>query len=36
LRCRRPVVLNEAHHISKSYPAFFQDLQKLGTRMEWA
>jgi 3-phosphoshikimate 1-carboxyvinyltransferase len=34
LRCRQPVVLHEAHHISKSYPAFFKDLQTLGAHVD--
>jgi 3-phosphoshikimate 1-carboxyvinyltransferase len=34
LRCRQPVTLLEAQHISKSYPAFFADLQALGARIQ--
>lgn len=30
LRCRKPVELHEAQHISKSYPDFFSDMQSLG------
>ncbi len=34
LRCREPVVIREAHHIAKSYPAFFDHLRSLGARIE--
>lgn len=34
LRCRRPVTIRDAHHIAKSYPAFFDDLRSLGARIE--
>jgi len=34
LRCKRPVTILDAHHVSKSYPAFFDDLRSLGARIE--
>jgi len=34
LRCRRPVTILDAHHIAKSYPAFFHDLRSLGARID--
>jgi len=34
LRCRKPVTILDAHHIAKSYPAFFDDLRTLGARIE--
>lgn len=34
LRCRRPVTILDAHHVAKSYPAFFDDLRALGARIE--
>jgi len=34
LRCRRPVTILDAHHVAKSYPAFFDDLCSLGARIE--
>jgi 3-phosphoshikimate 1-carboxyvinyltransferase len=30
LRCRQPVTILDAHHVAKSYPAFFDDLRSLG------
>ena len=34
LRCRKPLTILDAHHIAKSYPAFFDDLRSLGARIE--
>lgn len=34
LRARAPVVIRDAHHVAKSYPAFFDDLRSLGARVE--
>ncbi len=34
LRAREPVVIRDAHHVAKSYPAFFADLRGLGARVE--
>jgi len=34
LRAREPVVIRDAHHVAKSYPAFFADLRRLGARVE--
>jgi len=34
LRAREPVVIRDAHHVAKSYPAFFDDLRRLGARIE--
>lgn len=34
LRSRQPVVIREAQHIAKSYPAFFDHLRSLGARIE--
>ncbi len=34
LRAREPVVIRDAHHVAKSYPAFFADLRSLGARVE--
>ena len=34
LRCRKPVTILDAHHVAKSYPAFFGDLRLLGARIE--
>ena len=34
LRCKQPVTILDAHHIAKSYPAFFDDLRSLGAQIE--
>lgn len=34
LRARKAVVIRDAHHVAKSYPAFFADLRSLGVRIE--
>ncbi|HLO04424.1 MAG TPA: 3-phosphoshikimate 1-carboxyvinyltransferase, partial [Symbiobacteriaceae bacterium] len=34
LRAEAPVVIRDAHHIAKSYPAFFDHLRALGARIE--
>ncbi|MBP2019288.1 3-phosphoshikimate 1-carboxyvinyltransferase [Symbiobacterium terraclitae] len=34
LRAREPVVIRDAHHVAKSYPAFFDDLRRLGARID--
>lgn len=36
LRCRRPITITGAEHISKSYPDFFDHLRSLGARIELA
>ena len=34
LRAREPVLIREAHHVAKSYPAFFDHLRSLGARID--
>ena len=34
LRSREPVIIREAQHVAKSYPAFFAHLRSLGARIE--
>lgn len=34
LRCKEPVLIREAQHIAKSYPAFFDHLRSLGARIK--
>lgn len=34
LRSQQPVVIRGAHHVAKSYPAFFDHLRSLGARIE--
>lgn len=34
LRATAPVIIRDAHHVAKSYPAFFDDLRSLGARIE--
>lgn len=34
LRSEAPVVIRDAHHVAKSYPAFFDHLRSLGARIE--
>jgi 3-phosphoshikimate 1-carboxyvinyltransferase len=34
LRCRNGLVIENAHHVAKSYPNFFRDLQSLGAAIE--
>ncbi|MFZ5818217.1 MAG: 3-phosphoshikimate 1-carboxyvinyltransferase [Bacillota bacterium] len=34
LRAQQPVLIREAQHIAKSYPAFFDHLRSLGARIE--
>ncbi|HWI60328.1 MAG TPA: 3-phosphoshikimate 1-carboxyvinyltransferase, partial [Symbiobacteriaceae bacterium] len=34
LRAHQPVLIKEAQHVAKSYPAFFADLRSLGARIE--
>lgn len=34
LRAKQPVIIRHAHHIAKSYPAFFDHLRSLGARIE--
>ncbi len=34
LRSKEPVVIRNAHHVAKSYPAFFDHLRSLGARIE--
>jgi 3-phosphoshikimate 1-carboxyvinyltransferase len=34
LRCKEPVVIRDAHHVAKSYPAFFDHLRSLGARID--
>ncbi|MCX8036214.1 MAG: 3-phosphoshikimate 1-carboxyvinyltransferase [Candidatus Sumerlaeia bacterium] len=34
LRCRKPIMIRQAHHIAKSYPAFFEDMKRLGAKIE--
>jgi 3-phosphoshikimate 1-carboxyvinyltransferase len=35
LRCERGLVIRGAHHVSKSYPEFFEDLRRLGAKLEY-
>ncbi|SDT41565.1 3-phosphoshikimate 1-carboxyvinyltransferase [Paenibacillaceae bacterium GAS479] len=35
LRCRKPLLIRDAHHVAKSYPIFFDHLQALGANVEW-
>jgi 3-phosphoshikimate 1-carboxyvinyltransferase len=34
LRSATPVIIRDAHHVAKSYPAFFDDMRSLGARIE--
>ncbi|HYF95641.1 MAG TPA: 3-phosphoshikimate 1-carboxyvinyltransferase [Symbiobacteriaceae bacterium] len=34
LAAQKPVIIRDAHHVAKSYPAFFDDLRSLGARIE--
>lgn len=34
LRSATPVLIRDAHHVAKSYPAFFDDLRSLGARID--
>lgn len=34
LRSREPVLIRRAHHVAKSYPAFFDHLRTIGARVE--
>ncbi len=34
LRTERGLIINDAHHIAKSYPRFFDDLRSLGAKIE--
>lgn len=34
LRSAAPVLIRDAHHVAKSYPAFFDDLRSLGARID--
>lgn len=34
LRCKKGLIIEDAEHISKSYPDFFRDLQYLGAQIE--
>lgn len=34
LRAKEPVLIRQAHHVAKSYPAFFDHLRSLGVRIE--
>lgn len=34
LRSRKPIVIKDAHHVSKSYPQFFEHLESLGASFE--
>jgi len=34
LRSRQGLIINDAHHVAKSYPHYFQDLLRLGARIE--
>jgi 3-phosphoshikimate 1-carboxyvinyltransferase len=34
LRSQEPVLIRDAHHIAKSYPAFFDHLRSLGARID--
>ncbi len=33
-RCKKPIIIENAQHIAKSYPDFFAHLQQLGARVE--
>lgn len=34
MRCEKSIIINDAHHIAKSYPRFFDDLKSLGAKIE--
>ncbi len=34
LRCQKPITIENAHHIDKSYPDFFKHIQSLGGKVE--
>lgn len=34
LRSAAPVIIRDAHHVAKSYPAFFDDLRSLGAQVD--
>lgn len=34
LRSATPIIIRDAHHVAKSYPAFFDDLRTLGVRID--
>jgi 3-phosphoshikimate 1-carboxyvinyltransferase len=34
LRCRKPLVIKDAHHVAKSYPQFFDHITSLGASIE--
>lgn len=35
LRCRKPLLIRDAHHVAKSYPIYFDHLQALGANVQW-
>lgn len=35
LRCKKPLVIKDAHHVAKSYPQFFDHISALGAAVEW-
>lgn len=35
LRCRKPLLIKDAHHVAKSYPQYFDHLAALGASVEW-
>ena len=35
LRAEQPITITGAHHIRKSYPLFFRDLETLGAKFEY-
>lgn len=34
LRAKKPITILDAHHVAKSYPAFFNDMRTLGANIE--
>lgn len=34
LRCKEPLLLSDAHHVAKSYPDFFADMEHLGANLQ--
>ena len=34
LRCKEPLTLTDVHHVAKSYPDFFADMEQLGANLQ--
>ncbi|WP_322905237.1 3-phosphoshikimate 1-carboxyvinyltransferase [Paenibacillus campi] len=35
LRAKRPIRIQDAHHVAKSYPQYFDHIRSLGANVEW-